>query len=101
MNDSTENKEEQIRRLQGEAIKLKELIQVLTGELTSEENIVKWNSLKIEPPKWRVLAAFCPEWSEAGYQICRWNGKEFYYDEQPNDSFNVHVKSWSLIFEAA
>ena len=33
----------------------------------------------------------CPNWCESQYQIAYWNGKEFYYDDQPNDWFHENV----------
>ena len=55
---------------------------------------------KIKPQRERVLICYCPEWSEIGYQVAKWNGKEFYYDEQPNNDFNGLVEKWSIFYEA-
>lgn len=55
---------------------------------------------KTDPPRNRVLLCFCPEWSDTGYQVAKWNGKEFYYDEMPNGMFSEHVAKWTLFLEA-
>jgi hypothetical protein len=39
----------------------------------------------------QLVIARCPGWCSTGYQICNWNGEEFYYDDQPNDMFNEDV----------
>lgn len=48
----------------------------------------------------RPVICYCPDWSDIGYQVAQWDGKEFYYEDQPNDMFNRHVKSWALFMEA-
>jgi hypothetical protein len=54
----------------------------------------------IKPQIGRVVICYCPEWCSSGYQIAFWNGKEFYFDEQPNDMFNDLVESWTIFMEA-
>jgi len=55
---------------------------------------------EIKPQKERLLICYCPEWCSDEYQIARWNGKEFYYEGQPNDIFHSEVLKWSIFFEA-
>jgi len=57
-------------------------------------NIFKERSMT--PPPNRVLVAYCPDWSEDGYQICKYNESGFYYDAQPNDDFNKYVTHWDF-----
>ena len=59
----------------------------------------EWNAANVEPPKNRPIIAYCPDWCDMGYQACKWNGKEFYYDEQPNDMFHENVAAWALFME--
>ncbi len=47
-----------------------------------------------KPPRNSFLLARCEEWNEAGYQVCYHNGREFTYDEVPNDMFDKHVTEW-------
>jgi len=54
----------------------------------------------VTPPKDRPLLCYCPEWSETGYQVAEWNGKEFYYAEQMNDMFSETVEKWLVFYEA-
>jgi hypothetical protein len=64
--------------------------------------MMKWidvNSGEL-PPVEQPILCYCPEWSETGYQCCKWNGDVFYYDEQSSDNFNAHVEKWTLFFEA-
>jgi len=39
----------------------------------------------------QMVIARCPNWCDTGYQVCKWNGQEFYYDDQSNDMFNEDV----------
>ena len=55
---------------------------------------------KVKPQKNRVLLCYCPEWCYEDYQIAMWNGKEFYYDAQPNDMFSEMVEKWAIFYEA-
>lgn len=55
---------------------------------------------KIKPSINRPVLCYCPEWSELGYQVAEWNGKEFEYSEQPNDLFNGLVLKWNIFLEA-
>jgi len=41
-----------------------------------------------------LYLCYCPDWCETQYQIAKWNGKEFYYEGQPNDEFDSHVHSY-------
>jgi len=60
-----------------------------------------WNDKgKIEPPIDRLLIAYCPEWNEEGYQICKWDGAQFYYEGQPSDTFHILVEQWTTFLEA-
>ncbi len=43
--------------------------------------------LKIE----QLVLCRCPNWCSTGYQVARWNGSEFYYEDDPNGSFHDHV----------
>ena len=51
------------------------------------------------PEKEVILIAKCEDWNHIGYQICKWNGKKFYYEEQPNDMFDELVTEWSYMEE--
>ena len=55
---------------------------------------------KIKPQIGRIILCWCPDWCDAGYQVGQWNGKEFFYEDQPNDMFNRHVKAWAVFLEA-
>ena len=63
---------------------------------------MKWISVEDErkPPVRRPVLLHCPDWCDSGYQVGYFNGKEFYFDEQPNDMFNDHVESWAIFLEA-
>ncbi len=61
---------------------------------------INWKNTTVTPPTNRVLIVHCPDWCDTGYQVCKWNGKAFYYDDQPNDMFHVEVVSWSMFLEA-
>jgi len=56
-----------------------------------------FNLLNSTPPTGHVLIAECPEWCDEGFQICKWNGREFYYDAQPNDMFHKLVVGWKIL----
>ena len=58
------------------------------------------NKDDIVPPMHRVLICYCPNWSDEGYQIATWNGKEFVYDAQPNEWFSENVEAWAIFLEA-
>lgn len=51
------------------------------------------------PPANRLLIAYCKEWSAGGYQICMYGESGFYYEEQPNDCFDIFVTHWALLLE--
>jgi hypothetical protein len=55
---------------------------------------------KVKPQIGRVIICYCPEWSDSGYQVAEWNGREFTYADQSNDMFNDCVVSWSVFMEA-
>ena len=64
---------------------------------------MNWVSVEssIEPPKAsRPLLCFCPKWCDNGYQVAFWNGKEFHYEDQPNENFSQHVEEWAIFLEA-
>lgn len=67
-----------------------------------DEMVRRFKKLKrgCKPPINRVLLCCCPEWNESGYQVAKWNGDEFTYDEQPNSMFNGMVVEWALFMEA-
>lgn len=50
-----------------------------------------------KPPRYSFVLARCEEWNDSGYQVCFYNGKEFTYDEVPNDMFNDLVTEWILL----
>lgn len=39
----------------------------------------------------QLVICRCPNWCDEGYQIARWNGKEFEYNSDPNGTFNDYV----------
>ena len=39
----------------------------------------------------QMVLARCPNWCASGYQVCKWNGEEFEFDEQTNDLFDRDV----------
>ena len=59
-----------------------------------------WQTRDVEPPKNRTIIAYCPGWCDEGYQICKWDGKKFYYLSQPNEMFDENVEEWALFLEA-
>jgi len=63
---------------------------------------MNWIDIKsnIKPSIGRVVICYCPDWCSKEYQIAHWDGKNFCYEEQPNDMFNGYVKSWALFMEA-
>jgi len=63
-------------------------------------NWINIASSPIEPPRNRALLCFCEGWCDTGYQVAKWNGKEFYYDEMPNELFNKMVTDWVIFLEA-
>lgn len=43
-----------------------------------------WHSREdVPPPLNRPVLCLCYDWSDMGYQVGIWNGKEFYFPEQP------------------
>lgn len=56
-----------------------------------------WQPRSSVPPKNRLLIAYCPDWSDLGYQICEYRNGKYYYPEQPNDMFDENVEKWSLL----
>ena len=56
-----------------------------------------WKHYNNEPPKNKLLVAYCRNWNDEGYQICKWDGKKFTYRNQPNDDFSDCVELWSLL----
>ena len=57
-----------------------------------------WKSLdEATPSKGILLIVTCEGWNGEGYQICKWNGKEFYYIDQPNDMFNDYITTWTYL----
>ena len=41
----------------------------------------------------------CPYWCDSGYQIAKWNGEIFEYDEDPNGGFNDEVIAFMPLTE--
>jgi len=52
------------------------------------------------PPLHKTILCYCMGWNETGYQVARWNGKVFYYEDQPNDMFDSYVTDWVIFLEA-
>lgn len=69
---------------------LSEIKRVLTTK-QANKNIV---NIARPTDKNKLILAYCPDWNEYGYQLCWWDGNKFYYEDQPNDMFNVCVKEW-------
>jgi len=49
------------------------------------------------PEKDRLLIVKCPDWNEEGHQICKFDGRDFYYSGQPNDYFSCYVEDWEYL----
>jgi len=47
----------------------------------------------------QLVVCRCPNWCSSGYQVARWNGEEFYFDEQPNDMFHRDVVAFMILSE--
>ena len=47
----------------------------------------------------QMVICKCPEWNEEGLQIATWNGVEFEYSGQQNDSFHGLVTAFIPIDE--
>ena len=45
----------------------------------------------------QLVLARCPDWCIEGYQVCRWNGLEFHYYDQPNETFNETVIAFMVL----
>ena len=39
----------------------------------------------------QMVVCRCPDWCSIGYQVAKWNGDEFYCDDDPNGIFNDYV----------
>jgi len=39
----------------------------------------------------QMVICRCPNWCDEGYQVGRWNGKEFTYEADPNGWFDRDV----------
>ena len=62
--------------------------------------MTKWFLRDIaEPPRNTLLLCACRDWNTEGYQVCKWNGKEFFYYDQPNGMFDELVTAWSVVEE--
>jgi len=55
---------------------------------------------EVKPKRGVIVLCYCPDWSDIGYQVAKWNGKEFYYEDQPNETFGSYVVSWAGFMEA-
>lgn len=51
------------------------------------------------PPANRLLIAYCEDWNDCGYQICKYRESGFYYEDQPNDIFDQCVTHWAFLHE--
>ena len=45
----------------------------------------------------QLVLCVCPNWNYEGFQVAKWNGKEFEYSSQPNSMFNDSVQGFYLI----
>jgi len=45
----------------------------------------------------QLVICKCPDWCSEGFQIGYWNGREFDYDECPNNMFDETVISFMLL----
>ena len=63
-------------------------------------NWVNIASTSSRPRKNKQVLCFCEGWNESGYQVAKWDGEKFVYDEQPNDMFDRYVTDWTLFLEA-
>ena len=48
----------------------------------------------------RPLLCYCPMWCDIGYQVAVFDGKEFSYEDQPNEMFDRNVLEWAIFLEA-
>ena len=62
-------------------------------------NWISRSNQEIKPPIDRALLCYCPEWNDSGYQIATFNGREFEYDEMPNEMFDALVTDWTIFIE--
>lgn len=69
---------------------------ILTKTIT-EMFYPKNRALDLDPEQ--LVLCKCPNWCSSGYQVARWNGREFEYDEQPNDWFDRDVISFMILSE--
>ena len=63
-------------------------------------NWINVASSEIKPPRDRAILCFCAEWNDSGYQVAKWSGTQFYYDEQSNNLFDGYVTDWAIFMEA-
>ena len=62
-------------------------------------NWIKNLDSKIKPQTNIPVICSCPDWCISGYQIGYWNGREFRYENQPNDTFGKYVEMWRYLPE--
>ncbi len=41
----------------------------------------------------------CPDWNYSGYQVAKWDGKKFDYEDATNDEFDSYVKGFIQLKE--
>ena len=47
----------------------------------------------------QLVLCVCPKWNYEGFQVAKWNGKEFEYSNQPNSMFSESVISFYPLTE--
>lgn len=64
--------------------------------------MTKWIPVtsEVKPEPFRHVIAYCPEWNQSGYEVCYWNGSQFWSDDACSDDFDGYVEQWSLFMEA-
>ena len=53
----------------------------------------------MKPARGDKVLCYCPDWCDTEYQIAMFDGKKFYYEDQPNDMFDGLVVAWSYFGE--
>jgi len=53
----------------------------------------------MKPGRGALVICYCPDWCSTAYQVAKFSGKEFSYEDQPNDMFDQHVVAWSYFDE--
>ena len=53
-----------------------------------------YKNISEKPERGQLCLCKCPEWCASGLQVAEWDGKEFTYEEVPNEMFNELVTEY-------